>query len=521
MNVFSAEQLYLADQETIRRQGITSIELMERAAHQLFEWLHQRLQGAQAPIKIFCGIGNNGGDGLALGRMLVKSGYNVSVYIANFSENRSNDFLTNYDRYKEATKVWPILMSSEADFPELQQDDIVVDCLFGIGLNRAPEGWVKKLIQHINAMPAFTLSVDIPSGLAANAPLMDPEAVVEANHTLSFQHPKMCFFLPQTGRFVPYFQILDIGLDQAFLNSLRPIAQLVYQPLAQSLYRQRDKFSHKGTYGHALIVGGSKGKMGAITLASKAALKAGAGLVSTYIPASGNTILQTALPEVMCLLDSSEDILTSFAIEIEASAYAVGMGMGTADATVNGFEKFLENTKAPLVLDADALNCIALRPSLKKYLSNEMILTPHEGELKRLVGEWKDDFEKWEKAKQLSKETNCIIVLKGAHTLIIEGDNTYINTTGNPGMATAGSGDTLSGLLAGLLAQGYGALEASILGVYLHGSAGNSAAHEIGYEALTASEIINRLGMAFIALFENPNATAKEQENTASENTNA
>ncbi len=517
MNVYSAEQFYQADQVTLQSLGIQSIDLMERAANQVFEWLHQRLQGAQVPIRIFCGIGNNGGDGLALGRMLVLSGYNVEVYIANFSEKRSTDFLVNYDRFKKVTKDWPILMASESDFPQIQQEDILVDCLFGIGLNRAPEGWVKKLIQHLNAIAAFKLSVDIPSGLAANGPLLDPEAVVMANHTLTFQGPKMSFFLPETGRFVPYFEVLDIGLDRAFLNTLTPLAQLIYQPLAQSLYRQREKFTHKGTYGHALIVGGSRGKMGAMVLASRSAITSGAGLVSAYVPSKGNTILQISVPEVMCISDTSEDILTAFEFELKPTAIAIGMGMGTSKETISGFGKLLKRASQPMVLDADALNCLAQKPALKKVVPKGSLLTPHEGELRRLVGDWSHDFEKLEKIKALSKELECVVVLKGAHSLIVQGDITYINTTGNPGMATAGSGDTLSGILAGLLAQGYGSLEAAILGVYVHGSAGNLCAHDIGFEALTASGIIDRLGKAFISLFESPVSQNNTSEEAPSE----
>ena len=512
MNVFSADQLYKADAETIERQGISSFDLMERAANQLFQWLHQRLNGAQVPIRIFCGIGNNGGDGLALGRMLVQSGYNVTIYVANFSDNRSEDFLTNYDRFKDVSTEWPVLMSSVADFPEINKEDIVVDCLFGIGLNRPPGGWVKSLIQHLNETPSFKLSVDIPSGLSANEALMDPEAVIKANHTLTFQAPKLSFFLPDTGIYVPYFEVLDIGLDQDFLNGLKPLAQVVYQPLAQGIYRQREKFSHKGTFGHALVVGGSKGKMGAMVLSSKSSIKSGAGLVTAYVPENGNDILQISVPEVMCLSDSGKDHLIDFKFDLNPTVIVAGMGMGTEKGTLLGFENLLSKTERPMVLDADALNCISRVPKLKKLVPNNSILTPHEGELRRLVGDWKDDFEKIEKAKNLSKELQCIVVLKGAHTMVIQGDIMYINTTGNPGMATAGSGDVLSGILAGIMAQGYTSLEAAILGVYLHGSAGNLSAHEIGYESMTATNIIENLGKAYIGLFEQPNLSDTQAE---------
>lgn len=515
MNVYAANQLYQADQITIEKQGISSTELMERAATQVFNWFHQRLQGAPVPIHIFCGIGNNGGDGLVLGRLLIEHGYSVHVYIANFTDKRSDDFLENYDRIKEVTNSWPILLRSADDFPAIQQEDIIVDCIFGIGLNRPPEGWVKKLIQYINQQKAFTLAVDIPSGLSANEALLDPEAVIQANHTLSFQAPKLNFFLPETGKFVPYFEVLDIGLDQEFLMGLRPLAQVVYKPLVQGLYRQREKFSHKGTYGHTLIMGGSKGKIGAMVLSSRAALKTGAGWVSAYVPACGNDILQTAAPEVMCESDSAEVHLESFTTSVEPAAIAIGMGMGTEKATQKGFLEFLESVKCPVVIDADALNCLSQQPVTALKLPANAILTPHEGELKRLLGSWDNDLEKIEKAKNFSKKHHCTLILKGANSLIIQGDLMYINSTGNPGMATAGSGDVLSGMLAGLLAQGYTPLEAAIMGVYLHGSAGNIASQELGYEALIASSIIDNIGAAFLGLFQQEQAQNPEGETTS------
>lgn len=260
MKIFSAKQLYEADAITLEKQGIQSIDLMERAATQIFNWLHQRMQGAQVPIHIFCGIGNNGGDGLALGRLLIENGYNATLYVANFTDKRSPCFLTNYNRVKAITKKWPILMTSENDFPNIHADDIIVDALFGIGLNRAPEGWVKLLIQYLNQQQAFRLSVDIPSGLSANEALLDSEAVIKANHTLTFQAPKLTFFLPETGRFVPYFEVLDIGLDPEYLMTALPLAQLIYKPQAQQFYKQREKFAHKGAFGHVLVVGEAKEK---------------------------------------------------------------------------------------------------------------------------------------------------------------------------------------------------------------------------------------------------------------------
>ncbi len=502
MKLFSSKQLYEAENQTIKKQGIETFDLMERAATQLFTWIDSRLKGAQVPIHIFCGIGNNGGDGLALGRMLINNGYNVKIYIANFTDKRSKCFLTNYNRIKESTKSWPILMTSEHDFPQIQNDDIIIDCLFGIGINRPIEGWVKQLIQYLNSQAAFKLSVDIPSGLSANEPLLDAEAVLKANHTLTFHSPKLSFFLPETGVFVPYFEILDLGFDAEYISETTPIAQLIAQPEAQQFYKQRSKFSHKGNYGHALIIGGSKGKVGAVSLASKAALKAGAGLVTAYVPEGANVILQTSVPEVMTLCDNSEDYLQHIDFEMIPTCIAIGMGMGQHEQSGLALGELFEKlSNVPVVIDADALNLMAKDKSLLEKIPKQSILTPHEGELKRLLGAWKNDFDKIEKAKAFSKKHEVILIIKGAHSLVVNGEAIYINTTGNPGMATAGSGDVLSGIIAGLLAQGYDALLATVFGVYLHGSAGNLAAFEDGYEALTASTIIDYIGKAYLELF--------------------
>lgn len=512
MKIFSSTQLYEADNITTKNQNISSVDLMERAAQQIFNWLHLRMQGAQVPIHIFCGIGNNGGDGLALGRFLINNGYNVNIYIANFTDKRSKCFLINYDRVKQITKKWPILMRSENDFPSIHPDDIIVDCLFGIGLNRPPEGWVKQLIQYLNLQKAFKLSVDIPSGLSSEGPLLDQDAVIQANHTLTFQTPKLAFFLPESGQFVPFFEVLNIGLDAQYLQETKPIAQLIYKPNAQLLYKQRKKYTSKVNYGHTLTIGGSLGKIGAIVLATKAAITSGSGWVTSFVPRGGNNILQISVPEAMTIYSTQDNYIENFHFTIKPTAIAIGMGLGQLNETKMAFIDFLKKVKCPLVLDADALQILATMPEHFNLLPKETILTPHEGELLKLIGKWDNDFDKIEKAKQFSTKFGVIVVIKGAHTLTIFNDQLFVNTTGNPGMATAGSGDVLSGIIAGLCAQGYSPLEASLFGVYMHGSAGNLASQTLGFEALTASKIIDYLGPAFIALFQEPQ-NVNSQEN--------
>lgn len=501
MKIFSAEQLYEADKVTLEKEKITSEDLMERAGGQIFNWLHQRLNGAPVPIRIFCGIGDNGGDGLVVGRLLIEYGYNVTVYVVNCSDKRSKNFLFNYDKIKSVTKNWPILMKSENDFPEIDPEDIIVDAIFGIGLNRCPGGWVKKLIQYLNESVAFKLAIDIPSGLFSNLPLTDKDAVLKADHTLTFQSAKLSFFLPETAPFVLSFDVMDIGLDSEFFNKSEPLAQIIYKSEAQRFYKYREKFGHKGTYGHALIVAGSYGKIGAAALSTAAAFRIGAGMVTTFVPKCGYNIMQTVIPEAMIITDKEEEYISEIKFDFQPSAIGVGMGIGKNKATAEALKHLFMNNKAPFIIDADALNLISENKGLLKLLPKNSILTPHPGELERLIGKWRNDYDKLEKVKKFSKKHKVVIVIKGAYTVTVFEDNLYINSSGNPGMATAGSGDALSGVITGLLCQGYDPLLASVFGVYMHGYAGDIAVSQMGYEAIMANDIINNLGEAYRLLF--------------------
>ncbi|MBU3823117.1 NAD(P)H-hydrate dehydratase [Flavobacteriaceae bacterium XHP0103] len=513
MKIFSKEQIYEADKLTVERQEISSAELMERAGTQIFNWMHLRMQGAQVPIHIFCGIGNNGGDGLVLGRQLILDGYNVYVYIVNYSDKRSKDFLVNYDRIKNVTKDWPVLLDSENDFPEINPDDIIVDAVFGIGLNRPVADWVKSLFQHFKESKAFTLSIDIPSGLQTDVVPKDENGVVWANYTLSFATPKLVFFLPDTSKYTQQWEVLDIGLDNDFLFTTTTEADLIGKNEVLTMYMPREKFSHKGNYGHSLIVGGSYGKIGAVVLASKAALSAGAGLVTAYIPKCGYTVLQSAVPEAMVITDVKEEIISNVEFNIQPNVIGFGVGVGTVGKTVEAFERFLKTNTLPLVIDADGLNILAENKALMKLLPKDSVLTPHPKELERLIGAWKDDFDKLEKAKAFSKKYQLVLVIKGANTMTLYQDKLYINTTGNPGMATAGSGDVLTGIIVGLISQGYNPLIATVFGVYLHGKSADIAIEDYGYQSLLASHIIEYLGAAYLDLFKQPENVQEKAKN--------
>jgi hydroxyethylthiazole kinase-like uncharacterized protein yjeF len=500
MYILSSKQIALTDAATISNKGISSIDLMEHAATKCFEWLHTRLQKQPIKIHVFCGIGNNGGDGLVIARLLYQHGYQVNCYVVNFSEKRSKDFLVNYNRLKELGE-WPTIITNETEFPIIDFEDIVIDAIFGNGLTRTPSGFTKKLIEYINHTKVFTLSIDFPSGLFGDSSVIDSKSVIKAGHTLTFQTPKLAFLLPENKNFINTWEVIDIGLDEDFIAALNPKKYYITKSDIKPIYKPRNKWSHKGTFGHSLIIGGSFGKIGAVTLATKAALKIGSGLVTAYIPKCGYNILQIAIPEAMVEVDN-DTLLSYYNVKSNATVIGIGPGMGTDEKTAAGYAKFLKENKLPLVIDADAINLLAANKTLLAYLPKNSILTPHPKELERLIGPWKNDYEKLTKCVHFSTKHNIIIVLKGAYTIIIQKDSFYVNSTGNPALATAGSGDVLTGLITGLIAQGYQQKNAAILAVYLHGKTADIAIQETSYETFTASSIFTYLPQAILDIFE-------------------
>ena len=519
MKVLSAQQLYKADQITIKKGGITAVDLMERAATLCFNWIHNRLQGNSVPIQVFCGTGNNGGDGLVIARHLKQHGYDVHTFIVNCGNKRSDAFLANYERLKEIG-VWPEMISCSSEFPKVAEDDMIIDAIFGLGLSRGPEGIIKETIQFINNTNSFVLSIDFPSGLFADKAVTDVDSVVKAYQTLTFQAAKLAFLLPDNQEFVGNWDVIEIGLDAEYLSTVETDIYLTYQQEAQILYKFRNKFSHKGNYGHSLIIGGSFGKIGAVLLASRAALTIGSGLVTAYLPKCGYQIIQTALPEVMVEVDA-ENELQYFNSKIQATTIGIGIGMGTHIKTVEGFKQFLQKNILPLIVDADAINILSENKSLLKLLPENSVLTPHPKEFERLVGKWKDDFEKLDKLLTLSKKYKLVVVLKGAYTVIAFQGELFFNTTGNPALATAGSGDVLTGVITGLIAQQYTPIDAAILGVYLHGKTADLAMNSMVYETFTASDSIEYLSDAYLDLFKEEIADEQvKKENQQEKNSN-
>lgn len=496
MKILSTSQIYEADKATVLNQGITSAELMERASEKCVDWILSMNLNRSKQVHVFCGIGNNGGDGLVISRLLLGNGFKIATYIVNFSEKRSEDFQINLERLIQIGHA-PVEIHEASHLPEILPGELIVDAIFGIGLTRPPEGIAKEVIQKINNSRVKVIAIDFPSGLFAESPVDQSSSVIKADYTLTFQNPKLAFFMPDNQDYIGEWAVLNIGLDQNFIGSLESQFVMSDIILIKSLLTKRKRFSHKGSYGHSLIIGGSFGKIGAMILASKAALKAGSGLVSAFIPKCGYNAMQSSNPEVMVEVDD-ENYIQYFNYKTKPNVIGIGMGLGQHLKTKKGFVAFLKDCKLPLVIDADGLNIISEHDELPDLIKEDSILTPHPKEFERLVGSWTHDYEKLEKQLKFSKAHKCLIVLKGAYTSISYRGKIYFNPTGNPGLATAGSGDVLTGIITGLRAQGYGTLESALIGVYVHGrSADLGIETKESMESFIASDSIDTLGKVF------------------------
>lgn len=500
MYILNAQQIRAWDAYTIQNEPIAAIDLMERAASKCVEWIEKQNWQNKA-IKIFCGKGNNGGDGLAIARLLYELDYTVSVYILEFGKAGSEDFQANLQRLHELSFTEIHFLQSKEHFPLINTDEVLIDALFGSGLNKPLEGLSADLVDHINPSKALTISIDLPSGLFIDQSSKGNK-IVEADHTLTFQCYKLGLLMQENALFIGAVHLLDIGLHPGYLQDQNFERVLVEEDFIQQIFKPRNAFAHKGSFGHALLVAGSYGKMGAAVLAAKACLHSGVGLLTCYLPKCGYQIMQTALPEAMVLTDENETIVAQLPNEIEKySVIGIGPGIGTATETQNLISFICRRYKKPLVMDADGLNCVSLQKDLLQQLPPCSILTPHPKEFDRLFGEHQNDFERLEAAKQKSKQFNLIIVLKSHHTAIITpGGKIFFNSTGNAGMAKGGSGDVLTGIITSLIAQNYSAEDAAVLGVYLHGLAGDFAANALSQHAMVAGDIVTFLSQAFIAL---------------------
>jgi NAD(P)H-hydrate epimerase len=501
MKVLNTEKIHETDAYTIQHERIKSIVLMERAA-QAFVDRFTEIFDEENRIAIVCGIGNNGGDGLAVGRILIDKLYDISAFVIRKKpEGGTEDFQINYDLLSRDIHITEI--SSIKDVPKFGDFDLIIDAIFGSGLTRSVKGLHASVIKAINNSGSTIISIDIASGLFCDTSSINNEAIVKADITLSFQLPKLAFLIPENDKYVGTWELLEIGLDQGYIHRQYTQNFYVTREFLDPFVPKRAKHSHKGNYGKGLLVTGSHGKMGASILASRAYMRAGAGLLTVTAPECGYVVLQTSVPEAMvetsgvdCVKDITSD-LSRF------DAIGIGPGLGVAQSTSDAVHKLLKNVEVPIVIDADALNILAKNRHMLELLSEHSILTPHIREFERLVGESADNFSRINKLREFATQVNSYVVLKGAHTAIATPDgNVYFNSTGNPGMATGGSGDVLTGIITSLLAQHQSLFHAAVLGVYLHGLAGDIASESIGEEGLIASDLVEYLPAAFMTLQE-------------------
>ena len=491
LKLFSNEQVRNWDQYTIQANAESSIDLMERAAIGSADFILNSYPNKNE-ILVFCGCGNNGGDGLAISRLLAEQGRRVTIFTVMHSDIKSHDFLENEKRLKSRNAVKLFEIFETKDFPTLNGNELIIDAIFGSGLNKRIDGIAADAINFINASRQTVVAIDIPSGLFADKSSKENTCIVKARNTICFQVPKLAFLFPENAQFVGNWSIVDIGLSNAYYEETETNAYILDQIFIQSLIKKREKFAHKGNFGHALIVAGSKGKMGAAVLSGSAALRSGLGLLSVQTPAIGQVIIQSSIPEAMHISDLNDSMISNVEKIDHFDAIGIGPGLGTDPATVKALESLLNLNSKPLVLDADALNGISINKSLLILLPKNTILTPHVKEFERLVGKTNNDFERHQLQLEFSIKHKIIIVLKGANTCITSPDgSSYFNNNGNPGMAKGGSGDVLTGLVTGLLAQGYEPIQAALMSVFIHGRSGDYAANKFSQTSMTASDVIN------------------------------
>ncbi len=498
MKLFTSAQIHELDKYTIENEPIKSIDLMERAAKAITQAITE-VWGSQTPVIIFAGPGNNGGDALAVGRMLCDKGYDVCAYLFNVSGSLSEDCIINRKRLFDKKSKALIEVTQEFEPPQLEAGTLVVDGLFGSGLNKPLAGGFASLVKYINASPAQVVSIDIPSGLMTEDNTYNVRTnIIRANLTLTLQLPKLSFLFPENQMYIGRLKILDIRLSKQGIDKIDANYTLIEENDIRPRLLHRDPFAHKGKMGNALIIAGSYGMGGASVLATKACLRAGAGKVTTHTPKRNSLLLQISVPEAIIQFDREETIFSEAVDTEDFNAVGIGPGLGTSEQTAIAIIAQLRRTQCPVVADADAINVIANHRAWLQQLPKGIIMTPHPKEFDRLEGPSTDSYERLMKARDLAQRLHGYILVKGHHTsLCLPDGHIMFNSTGNAGMATAGSGDVLTGIITGLLARGYKHEDACVVGMYLHGLAGDIAARELGIESVIASDLIKYIPQAF------------------------
>lgn len=507
MKLFSAEQIKSIDQCTIAQQNISSWELMERAASELYYQLIFDIYSEEI-IHIYCGKGNNGGDGLALSRMLLNSNSNIQVktFIVQHTQNASQDFLINYEKLKQSEQNKNISVIQEItgkeDIEKIQvfENTVCIDAILGSGVNKPTSGIIKTTIDFINSKYSKILSIDVPSGLFLDNANSIDDSIIRAHKTYTFQFPKKSFFFLENADFLGDWEIVDIGLSEKCINEQQTNFYTIDEELVKSLYIPRKKISAKWDYGHCLIIAGSANMQGAAIMNVGAALRSGCGLVSMH---SVSNVLNTVIhhyPECILSKDEQQEYISDIPDISRYSAICFGSGIGVNNITQKAFEKLLSKiSNQKLIIDADGLNLIKNHFNILESLNDkQIIITPHIKEFDRIFGVQKNHYDRIQKGIEIAKTRKIVIVLKSAYTsVILPSGDVYFNTYANSGLAKGGSGDILAGLIAGLCARGYSIENASIMGVYIHSLAGKLSVQNIHPECVLPTNILNYFSEAF------------------------
>lgn len=501
LSIYTTAQIRQIDADTIQLEGILSAELMQRAAFGLFERIKTHIT-AEKSILVLAGPGNNGGDALVLSRLMLEAGFRLRCILLSGNKQLSKDCALNAEKLQALYPSSFVLKAGPEDLEKEPQTDFIIDGLFGSGLNRALEGNFARIVHWLNKQKAIRISIDLPSGLyGENNRTNIRENIVHSDLVLGIQFPRLAFVLPENEDYIKEWELSSLNFHPQAIGRQEVHYSLVEQTDFRAILRNRKKFSHKGHYGHGLLIAGSAGMSGAAILAGRAALRAGLGLLNIRVPSAVYTCVQTAIPEAMVSIDPvSENSFSSLEnLDTDSfTAIAIGPGLGTGQNQTQALKALLQQTKLPLVIDADGLNILAGEPALLKLLPPGSILSPHPKEFDRLAGKSTCGYERLEKARAIAIKHQICLILKGHYSCSIFPDGScHFNNTGNAGMATAGSGDVLSGILLSLLAQGYSPAQTCLLGVYLHGLSGDLALKEQSEESLMAGDLIQHLGQAF------------------------
>lgn len=501
MKIYTSEDIRAIYRRTIETEGIPSSELIMRMARGVADEIASRWR-PNRPMIVFAGPGHNGAETLAVCRILAERGFSPSVYLFNIGGKRlTHECAVCRDELLKSAggQIHWTEVTNDFNMPVITPQHIVIDGLFGTEISAPLQGGFAWMAREINDAKPTVVSIDLPSGLFGDLnPLTVNRDIIHATLTLTMQVPRISFFQRDNAELVGEWRTIDIGLNRDVMLTTPTHYHLVEAHEVKEVLKPRNPFADKSDFGSALLITGCYGMMGASVLAARGALRGGVGKLTVHSPQCGYEVLQSSVPEAMFDADVNKIVISDMKTAHEYDAVGIGPGIGTNEMTVNALELFLKTTVNPVVLDADALNCIASRPTLLREVPVNSIITPHAAEFDRLFGECHSDDARLIKALEKAKEHHIIILLKGHYSALVYPDYRIVfNSTGTPAMATGGCGDVLTGLITALMAQGYNPGVSGWIGMFVHGLAGEIAAKEHGEIGVTAGDIAANIGKAF------------------------